>query len=352
MSKIISFIVPAYNVEKYIEQCLKSFLDTTLEEFMEVIIVNDGSTDHTQDIIEKYVGLNSNIFKAVYKKNAGHGSAINVGTKLANGKYLKIIDSDDWVITSNLAHFINVLFTASADVILTPYHMIDISTGDKTSWEMFCDKYEHNYNLSEILLRWKDFDRCLTFHGITYSKEFYMKYRHELTEKIFYEDHEYATIPCCYAETIMPVNIFIYQYMIGNSEQSISLSNQLKRLKHIELVALTLAEYDKCSNNLLPEGHEYIYKKTEGVLLSVYVTALLINPDKKNGRITCKAFNKKLYTINPQFLNNVMLKYRTLIMMSYFNMTYYQYKALLNSKTYNILRKNHKFNNSKGIIKK
>ena len=95
--KILSISIAAYNAEKWIERCLDSFCIPEIAADIEVIIVNDGSTDHTEQYAHKYVVLYPDIFRLINKKNGGHGSTINVGIKKACGKYFKIVDADDWV---------------------------------------------------------------------------------------------------------------------------------------------------------------------------------------------------------------------------------------------------------------
>ena len=92
---MISVIVPVYNVEKYIEKCLKSLVEQTLKN-IEIIIVNDGSTDNSKKIISKFAEKYSNI-KYYEKTNGGLSSARNYGIKYANGEYVAFLDSDDYV---------------------------------------------------------------------------------------------------------------------------------------------------------------------------------------------------------------------------------------------------------------
>ena len=91
----ISIIVPVYNVEKYLEKCLDSLVKQTLKE-IEIIVVNDGSPDNSQKIIDKYVKKYSNVY-SYEKKNGGLSDARNYGLKYANGEYIAFIDSDDYV---------------------------------------------------------------------------------------------------------------------------------------------------------------------------------------------------------------------------------------------------------------
>ena len=173
MDKIISFIIPSYNVEQYLEKCLSSFLNPQAIEQMEVIIVDDGSKDRTARIAGDYVKQYPELFRLILKENGGHGSAINAGTAAAVGRYLKVIDADDWVVTENLKAFVDKLAACTADVVLNPYHQVDMKTGEKTVWKMFLDRYEVAYTLEDVVQNWKKFDRCFAFHGICYNREFY-----------------------------------------------------------------------------------------------------------------------------------------------------------------------------------
>ena len=91
----ISVIVPIYNVEKYLEKCLDSIINQTYKN-LEIILVNDGSTDSCRDIMEKYAKLDKRII-IVDKTNGGLSDARNAGTKIATGKLISYIDSDDYI---------------------------------------------------------------------------------------------------------------------------------------------------------------------------------------------------------------------------------------------------------------
>ena len=93
--KYISFAIPCYNSEEYMEKCIRSLL--TSGEDVEIIIVNDGSKDKTSEIAHAYREKYPNIIKVVDKENGGHGDAVNSGLSSATGKYFKVVDSDDWV---------------------------------------------------------------------------------------------------------------------------------------------------------------------------------------------------------------------------------------------------------------
>ena len=93
---LFSVIIPVYNVERFLEECVKSVLEQTFQNY-EIILVDDGSTDNSRYIIEKYA-LDYDNFHAIHKENGGQGVARNLGLELAKGEYIHFIDSDDYII--------------------------------------------------------------------------------------------------------------------------------------------------------------------------------------------------------------------------------------------------------------
>ena len=93
--KYITFTVPCYNSQDYMERCIESLLPGG--EDVEIIIVDDGSKDATGEIADYYERQYPSIVKAVHKENGGHGSGVNAGLKRASGMYFKVVDSDDWL---------------------------------------------------------------------------------------------------------------------------------------------------------------------------------------------------------------------------------------------------------------
>ena len=345
MEKIISFIIPSYNVENCLPVCLDSFLIQESEGFsqLEVIVVDDGSRDRTAEIAGSYVKRFPSVYRLIQKENGGHGSAINAGSQAASGKYMKVVDADDWVVTENLGKLLKKLAKCHSDVVLTPFHQVHMKDGSREIWKMYCPEYEVEYSLGQVLSAYKDFDRCLTFHGIMYRTEFYRHCGHKLPEKVFYEDQEYAAIPCCYAKSIYPVNLFLYQYQVGNAQQSVSAVNRVKRLGDIEKVAENILNYAKrdtnCLHSLSKAGKEYLLRKGEGIVLSYYVTACLFQPDKGKGLKQANAFTTKLRRSCPELLPRIYKKYRLYRWMARLHIPYDFNEKLIRSKVYSVIRK-------------
>lgn len=141
MSKILSFIIPAYNCEKFLDKCLSSFLCDDTNDDIEVVVVNDGSKDSTAEIAEKYCQKYPMIYKLITQENKGHGGALNTGLSAANGKYLKVIDADDWIETKSLPQLVKELRDTDCDVVLCHHYTINIMTGEKKKWKSYPDKF-------------------------------------------------------------------------------------------------------------------------------------------------------------------------------------------------------------------
>ena len=123
MSKpILTIAIPAYNVAPYIEQTVSSLVSSKYQNHIEIIIVNDGSSDSTAEVIEKIAKKHSCV-KIINKTNGGHGSSINAGLENAAGKYFRLLDGDDWFDTNEFDQFIEKLLSENADLVLTDYFL-------------------------------------------------------------------------------------------------------------------------------------------------------------------------------------------------------------------------------------
>lgn len=116
--KVLSIIVPAYNSQEYLDQVMQSLL--VEQEQVEILIIDDGSTDNTGDLADDYERKYPTCVRAIHQKNGGHGEAVNTGILYATGRYLKVVDSDDWVDKEAYHKIINQLnqFTEEKEIDL------------------------------------------------------------------------------------------------------------------------------------------------------------------------------------------------------------------------------------------
>ena len=126
MEKILSIIIPSYNMDKYLDKCLSSLLidDVNLMQLLEVLIINDGSKDRTSEIGHLYANQYPESFRIIDKENGNYGSCINRGLKEANGKYVKVLDADDYFDTARFADYLDFLRKFDGDVLLTDFKRI------------------------------------------------------------------------------------------------------------------------------------------------------------------------------------------------------------------------------------
>ncbi len=342
--KILSFIIPSYNCEKFLDKCITSFLAPEVLEKIEIIVVNDGSADATAEIAQTYAQNYPDTVRLISQENKGHGGALNTGCAAATGKYLKAIDADDWVETDNLAKFVEVLEKIDSDVVLTHHYTTNISTGEIRKWKSYPGEFYKAYTFEEIMQNWKSFDRSLTFHGITYNTVFYKENGISLSEHVFYEDHEFATVPCCFAKSITPLDLFVYNYRIGDVTQSVSDTNQLERKGHTEAVLSRLMDvFLATANDLGQANKKYFCMKTQGLLLSYLSTVLLLEPNKAKGRKYAKEMVNKIKENMPLVFELAKKQYYGLRVMNYLSISKKTFECILNSRIYNKLRSNHDF---------
>ena len=229
MNKILSISIAAYNVEKFLDKTLKSLLIDSMN-LLEVLIVNDGSTDKTATIAKKYCKEYPNTFKLIDKKNGGYGSTINAGIRKATGKYFKQLDGDDWYDSKNLEYIINKLININSDVVYSPF----ITYNEKDDSEEVTDLYSKEYS-GEIDTFLKNAKR-MKMHSLMFKTKILREKKIKIDEKCFYTDVEYVLYPLIYCKTITIFKEPIYVYRIGRDEQSVSKIGKLKHYKdHIRM---------------------------------------------------------------------------------------------------------------------
>ena len=342
--KILSFIIPSYNSARFLDKCIGSFLEPKVLDRLDIIVVNDGSTDETPVVAQGYADRYPGSVRLINQVNKGHGGALNTGCAAAVGKYLKVIDADDWVETQNLERYLEMLEACESDVVLTHHYTHNISTGEVKKWMNYPAQPGRAYTLEEIMADWKSFDRSLTFHGITYKTSFYHEFGMQLSEHVFYEDHEFATFPCCYARSVTPMDIFIYDYRIGDVEQSVSDVNQLKRIGHTETVLKRfVSENAKLELPVRCGGREYVAMKAQGLLLSYFTTSMLVNPDRKAGRAMGAAMMEMFRRELPRTAELAEGQYKIFSLLNRLHISRALFEKMLSSRLYNKIRHNHDF---------
>ena len=340
MEKILSIIIPSYNSQKFLDKGIPTFLDSAVLDSLDIMIVNDGSTDATVSVAEKYCQMYPDSIRLISQPNKGHGGALNTGCAAAVGKYLRVVDADDWVETQNLAPFVEFLRSCESDVVLNHYRTVDISNGEIKERRLPEEAFSKPMTLGHMMENRVNYEQLLALHAMTYRTDFYREKGIQLTEHVFYEDVEYTTIPSCFAKTISCVDLFLYEYRIGDVQQSVSDASQLKRIGHVEKVLERLIrEYGRIQDQLEEGQRKYYCTKTRSLLLRYLTTVLLLEPDRKNGREKAEWMMHHFLEQMPVVYKMAQRQYLVFLWLNRLHVSKTKWDAFLQSRMYQTIRK-------------
>ena len=324
-------MMPCYNVQAYLEKGLSTLASKKFEDALEVLIIDDGSTDATAEIADKYVQKYPKIFRLIQKENGGHGSAINEGIRQAKGKYFRILDGDDWVLTEPLGELLDRLMKIHADLVVDKRCEVHMVTGDKNHIPLPIHEIEGKALLQNVAYPFEQVcsieavSRYFMIHNFSVKTELLRANQVQVLEKVFYEDSEYVLKATSICKTITFVDLEIYQYMIGNSNQSVSTENFVKRFEHFHKVTCEMLEYEKQTNKRIPssEIREYIKRRCTTVVLTEYYIALIYDTDRKRGKQRGKMLRCLLQTSYPEMAKRTAMRYRLDCVMHFFGVNYH-----------------------------
>ena len=268
--KYISFVVPCYNSEEYMEKCIESLLIG--KDDVEIIIIDDGGKDNTGKIADKYQKKYPNIVKAIHQENGGHGEGINGGLKHATGKYFKVVDSDDWLDEDAYKKLLKEIKHIDTDLVVCNY-VYTYTDGRSDQVISFANVYDEGR-----VLTWDDIHKfSLTqypsLHSMMYKKSVLDKSNIDLPKHVFYEDNLFIYLPLVNTKTIYYLDLDLYRYYIGRADQSVQESQMIKRSSHQVLVSekvCTAYDLTEIENKKLRKlmTRECIFLMTIGVVFS------------------------------------------------------------------------------------
>lgn len=264
---VLSVIIPAYNVEKYLEHTVWSIVDCDNAHKIEVLIVNDGSKDKTAEIArrmeERTMTENGSIVRLIDKENGGHGSVLNVGVAEARGKYVKVIDGDDTVVSSQFSKLIDILENSDSDIVLNNYVVDMLQTNQAIPnrvYEIMIPGVEYHFD-----------DLCFDGYGFgewgpllstsTYKTEMLRRRPFKTTEKMLYDDMEWNVNVCANVETLVYYPLDIYNYLIGRAGQSVSIDVLRKKYPMHRKMVLSLVNLFETIPNLSAEKRMFLEHK-------------------------------------------------------------------------------------------
>lgn len=238
--KTLTFVVPAYNMTEYLERCVMSLIAAKRNDDIEVLIVDDGSSDGTLETAQKFEARYPGIVRAIHQENKGHGGAVNTGIAAASGMYVKVVDADDWVGPESLEQVMAVLreeadSTEPIDMLVTNYVYDKVSKRNK-----HVVNFRHAMKAGERLA-WNDLGHFglaeyILMHALTYRTAVVRESGMQLPEHTFYVDFIYAYQPFPWVKTMKYLDTPFYHYFIGRDGQSVQTDVMIRRVDQLRLV--------------------------------------------------------------------------------------------------------------------
>lgn len=243
--KLLSIIVPAYNMEDYLAQCVESVLRTPSLAMVEIIVVNDGSKDKTLRIAKQYAERYAGTVRVVDKPNGNYGSTINAALPLAQGEYVKILDADDSFDGSRVAEFIDFLRKMrGVDMVVTPFVEVGGRRERRVEYNIYAKKaYEYGkaYDADKILS--DGVIRFFMMHGVCYRTELLRQMNYRQSEGISYTDQEWVFYPLFGVKSVAFADIPLYRYNTSREGQTMDVKVQMRSLSQLVAVTEAMAQY-------------------------------------------------------------------------------------------------------------
>ena len=233
---LFSIIVPVYNTEKYLKKCLESIVNQTFDDY-EVIIVNDGSTDGSEKILEQY--KQNEKIKIVKEKNQGLSVARNTGVDKSSGNYLLFIDSDDYI-ELNLLEELYKNIVDEPDIVRYQLRVIEKNTN--------YDYYEQAFDITDgikafnMLEQYKYIDVAPLY---LINKTFYRNNNFEFKKNIYHEDFDLIPKIISKAKKIKSINFIGYNYIMRNNSIMSDRSKEIKKFEDCLEIYKNLKDYFK-----------------------------------------------------------------------------------------------------------
>lgn len=277
----VSVIVPVYNVEKYIEKCLESLVRQTLTD-IEIIVVNDGSTDNSEGIIKKYIEKYNNKIKYYTKENGGLSDARNYGMQFATGEYIAFLDSDDYVDITLYEKMYNKAIEQDCDYVECDFIWKYDNKEKKDIGVRYKDK--HEMFVSARVVAWNKLIK----------KELIDKTKAQFPKGLRYEDVEFFYKILPYIQKFG----FVEECLIYYVQRNNSIANtQNERTAEIITVLDNVIDYYKSARVYDEYKVELEYTYTRILLCSSYLRMIKV----KDKNIRKKLLNKTWESLNNQF---------------------------------------------------
>ena len=309
---------------------------------IEVIIVNDGSTDDTGKIADEYQTKYPTIVKAIQKENGGHGSGVMAGLRNASSLFYKVVDSDDWVETSDVITMIDLIkkhLSENVDIDLYITNYVYEHAADNSQFSMNYRKYLP----IDTVFSWNDIKRIgletvFLMHSLMYRTEKLRESGINLPNHTFYVDDIYAYVPLPFMKNLYYHDLDFYHYFIGRADQSINYDTMCKRYEQQMRVFKIMFESNSLEHLKTFPKHLYQYMWQFLMIIGAvtFMTIIGTKEDKETRKKVFKDFQVELKSIDKKLFNK--LRYRSLLIIA-FIIPGYNLKSFASRKIYGMYQK-------------
>lgn len=270
MSKLLTIVIPAYNMHDYLRRCLDSICVESVMDKVQVLVVNDGSTDDTSQIAHEYEQLYPHYFQVIDKENGNYGSCMNVALPLAVGKYFRTLDADDWYDSDAYSRFVSDLFSTNADLIITEKVDHYQSSPNEKRPFLFPDGLPIGQDVSLDDIEWNNpsLKEMMGVMFLTAKTQLLRRVQMKWSEGVFYSDFENLLIPLFQAETVRLSPYQVYQYLLGRPGQSVNYEVSLKNMRSFAVVLRSV--FDRMNRSqFCSRGAEKLFQLKMDLLVRV-----------------------------------------------------------------------------------
>lgn len=279
--KLLTAAIPCYNSEAYMGHAIETLLSGG--EDMEIIIVNDGSSDNTKKIAEEYQEKYPNIIRVINQDNGGHGEAVNTGLANATGLYFKVVDSDDWVNEKSLNEVMQTLKNLiangdSPDLFLANYVYEKVGAKRKKVINYHYALPENRIFTWDEIMHFRQSQNIL-MHSTIYRTKLLKNCGIKLPKHTFYVDNIFVFQPLPYVKTLYYMDVNLYRYFIGREDQSVNEQVMIKRIDQQLKVTKIMIESHNLSQIESKKLRRYMVKY---LTMMMTVSSVLLIKDGSN----------------------------------------------------------------------
>lgn len=299
--KTLTIIIPTYNVELYLERCLKSLVID--RDDLEILVIIDGSKDKSSEIANSFQKKYPKLFTVIEKENGHYGSCVNVGLSLAQGKYVKILDADDYFNTENLLSYLDFASGSEADLLLSDSGMI--KNGKRGSFYSF--DLPGNVTLGIESLDNKNlYD--LPHQSIAYKSIILKQINYVQTEGCPFTDLEWVSYPMIAINTMAYFPKVLYEYDLSREGQSVSQEAHCRTMKEDCFIVEKMAYcYEKYKESISIDNRRVLKEIVLSNVTRIYFH-FLINWPKLLDNSILVGYDQELNSISPELYETAGLR--------------------------------------------